>query len=55
MEEKGPKQIAVFSSDSAAVGEAKIAMKIRDLAEAGKSFAEIVREVSDFRPFLPQC
>ena len=49
LEEKGKKQIAVFSSDSAAVGEVKIALKIRELAEAGKSFAEIVREVSDFR------
>ncbi len=49
LEEKGNKQIAVFSSDSAAVGEVKIALKIRELAEAGKTFAEIVREVSAFR------
>lgn len=49
IEEKGEKQIAVFSSDSASVGEVKIAMKIQELAEAGKSFEEIVKEVSDFR------
>ena len=49
IEEKGEKQIAVFSSDSASVGELKIAMKIQELAEAGESFEEIVKEVSDFR------
>ena len=43
------KKIHVFSSDSAASGEALIAMKIRELAEAGKTFEEIVAEVSDFR------
>ena len=51
LEEHGEdsKQIAVFSSDSASVGEAKIAFKIRELCEAGKSFDEVVKEVSDFR------
>lgn len=49
IEEKGEKQIAVFSSDSASVGEVKIAMKIQELAESGKPFEEIVKEVSDFR------
>ena len=52
LEEKGDKQIAVFSSDSASVGEAKIAFKIRELAEAGKGFEEIVKEVSDFRDHM---
>ncbi len=52
IEEQGEKQIAVFSSDSASVGEAKIAMKIRELAEAGKSFDQIVKEVSDFRDHM---
>ncbi len=49
IEEKGKKDIAVFSSDSASVGEAQIAMKIQALCEAGKSFDEVVKEVSSFR------
>ena len=52
LEEKGEKHIAVFSSDSASVGEAILAMKIRDLCEAGKSFDEVVKEVSDYRDNL---
>ena len=39
----------MFSSDSASVGEAKIAMRIRELCEAGKTFDEVVKEVSSFR------
>ncbi len=53
IEEHGEdKKIHVFSSDSAASGEALIAMKIRELAEAGKSFEEIVEQVSDFRDHM---
>ena len=49
---EGAKQIAVFSSDSASVGEAKLAFRIRELCEAGKTFEEVVREVSDFRDHM---
>ncbi len=49
IEEKGEKKIAVFSSDSASIGEARIAVKIQEMAEAGESFEKIVKEVSEFR------
>ena len=52
LEEKGEKHIAVFSSDSASVGEVILALKIRELCEAGKSFDEVVKEVSDYRDNL---
>ena len=52
LEEKGEKHIAVFSSDSASVGEVVLALKIRELCEAGKSFDEVVKEVSDYRDNL---
>ncbi|MCI8513267.1 MAG: DegV family protein [Lachnospiraceae bacterium] len=44
----GEKKIHVFSSDSASVGETLIAFKIRELAEAGASFEEIVKKAQDF-------
>lgn len=43
------KKIHVFSSDSACCGESLIAFKIQELAEAGLSFEEIVKQVSEFR------
>lgn len=52
LEEKGEKHIAVFSSDSASVGEVILALKIRELCEAGKNFDEVVKEVSDYRDNL---
>ncbi len=47
-----PKRIHVFSSDSACCGEALIAFKIQELAEAGASFDEIVEKVNDFRDHM---
>ena len=49
---ESPKKIHVFSSDSACCGEALIAFKIQELAEAGASFQEIVEKVSDFRDHM---
>lgn len=43
------KHIEVFSSDSAGVGESVIALKLRELAEAGLHFSEIVEKVREFR------
>lgn len=43
------KQIHVFDSCSASVGEAQLVMYICSLAENGKSFAEIVEMVTKFR------
>ncbi len=42
------KKIHVFSSDSACGGESLIAFYIRDLAEAGKSFEEIVSQTQTY-------
>lgn len=53
IEEHGnDKQIHVFGSDSAASGETLIALKIRELADAGASFEEIVAQVSEFREHM---
>ena len=46
------KKIHVFSSDSAAVGESLIAMKIKELAEEGLSFEEIVEKAGYFRDHM---
>lgn len=49
VEEHGPKNIAVIDSLSASSGELLIAFKIQELCEAGKSFEEVVKEVSAMR------
>lgn len=48
-EEGRNKEIYVFNSCSACCGEAQVARRIYELAEAGKPFCEIVPEVEDFR------
>lgn len=48
LEEKGEKNIHVFDSKSASVGETLIAMKIQELSEAGCSFEEVVKQVDAF-------
>ncbi|MFI3166834.1 MAG: DegV family protein [Bacillota bacterium] len=42
------KNIHVFNSKSASVGEVLVMLKIRELAESGKAFADIVSEVEDY-------
>lgn len=49
LEENPHKNIAVFNSCSASVGQTLIALKIMELAEQGKEFDEVVREVEKFR------
>ncbi len=48
LEEKGEKQIHVFDSKSASVGETLIAMKIQEFEEAGCSFEEVIEKVDAF-------
>lgn len=48
LEEKGEKDIHVFDSKSASVGETVIAMKIQECEEAGLTFEEVVGEVDAF-------
>lgn len=48
MEEKGGKQIHVFDSKSASVGETLIAMKVQECEEAGMSFEEVVETVEEY-------
>lgn len=48
LEEKGKKQIHVFDSKSASVGETLIAMKIQEYEEAGLSFEEVVAKVDAY-------
>lgn len=48
LEEKGEKQIHVFDSKSASVGETVIAMKIQECEEAGLSFEEVIQKVDEF-------
>ena len=52
LEEHGKKNIAVFDSKSASVGQTLIAMKIDELVKQGKSFDEVVKEVNTFRDDL---
>lgn len=52
VEEHGPKNIAVIDSLSASSGELLIALKIRELCEAGKSFEEVVEKVTELRDNL---
>lgn len=47
-EDGGINRIHIFNSKSASSGEAKIAMKIYELAEAGKSFEEVVETVEKY-------
>lgn len=48
IEEKGEKQIHVFDSKSASVGETLIAMKIQECEEAGMAFEEVVEAVETY-------
>ena len=48
LEENGEKQIHVFDSKSASVGETLIAMKIRECEEAGMSFGEVIDRVEAY-------
>ncbi len=48
IEEKGEKQIHVFDSKSASVGETLIAMKIQECEEAGMAFEEVVTQVDAY-------
>lgn len=48
VEEKGGKQIHVFDSKSASVGETLIAMKVQECEEAGCSFEEVVEKTDTF-------
>lgn len=48
-EENGDKNIEIFDSCSASVGEVLIALKIFELAEQGKSFIEVVDEVNNYK------
>ena len=49
LEEHPDKNIVVFDSHSASVGQALIAMKIKELIEANHPFREIVEKVNAFR------
>ena len=48
LEEKGEKNIHVFDSKSASVGETVIAMKIQEYEERGLAFEEVVEKVEAF-------
>lgn len=48
LEEVGSKEIHIFDSCSASVGETLIGMKVQELEEAGKSFAEVVEETERY-------
>ena len=48
LEENGGKQIHVFDSKSASVGETLIAMKIQECEEAGMSFGEVIDRVEAY-------
>ena len=49
LEENPGKNIEIFDSRSASVGQTLIAMKIKELAEQGLSFNDIVEKVNEFR------
>lgn len=49
LEDNPKKNIAIINSCSASVGQTLIAMKIKELAEAGKDFAEVVKMAEEFR------
>lgn len=48
LEDQPDKQIHIFNSRSASVGETLIGMKIQECEEAGKSFEEVVEEVEAY-------
>lgn len=48
LEEKGQKNIHVFNSCSASVGETLIALKIEECEKAGLSFAEVIEKVNAY-------
>lgn len=48
LEEKGEKQIHIFDSRSASVGQTLIAMKIQECEEAGMAFEEVIQAVEDY-------
>ena len=48
LEENGEKQIHVFDSKSASVGETLISMKIQECEEAGMSFGEVIDKVDAY-------
>ena len=48
LEERGEKQIHVFDSRSASIGETLIAMKIQECEEAGCSFEEVIAKVDAY-------
>lgn len=52
LEDHPGKNIAVFDSHSASVGQTLIAMKVKELIEAHCSFKEIVEKVNNFRDGL---
>lgn len=54
-EEYGPKNIMVFSSNTASAGELNLALMIRDYCEAGMEFEEIVTKVSEFCKEMRTC
>lgn len=47
-EEHGEKQIHVFDSKSASIGQTLIGLKIRECEEAGNSFEEVIRNVEAY-------
>ena len=48
-EEHGKKNIAIINSESASCGQVNIALKIRELCEAGLSFEEVVQKTLEYR------
>jgi DegV family protein with EDD domain len=48
LEENAPKEIHVFDSKSASVGQALIALKIQECEEKGMSFTDVVRTVDTY-------
>ncbi len=52
LEEHPNKNIALIDSKSASCGQGLIAMKIKELAESGKKFEEVEKEVNEFRDEL---
>ena len=47
-EEHGEKEIHIFNSKSASVGESLIALKIQECEDAGMAFEEVVRTVEAY-------
>lgn len=49
LEDKPNKNIEIFDSKSASVGQTLIAMKVKELVESGKEFSEVVRLINQYR------